>query len=104
MKNLSNNWKLYWLTTFAAILKECEAIEDYENCKRLKDNMDYLISFQGAPNQAEFPHPFETVEDNESIFIKFIQEDEVNNIIDDYLSEETFDWNLPSKPKKRKKK
>lgn len=99
MRNLTIHWKISLLHIFADILKKCEEIEDYENCIKIKANIDYLASFLGAPNQAEFPYPFEQIEDDESVFIRFLP----NSTMTDYIEElDKLDFNI--KPKRKRKK
>ncbi len=104
MNNLS--WKKESIEVFKAILKECEANEDFENCVRLRDNIAYLKTFMQAPNQTDFPHPFETIEDDESIFIKFIPKKEIDPGLDERINKiiEDIDKQIIKSNKNKKRK
>lgn len=102
MKNLNNNieraWKTEALEIFKKMLKDREKLEDFENCVRLRDNIKYLESYMKAPSETKFPHPFEWVENDTSVFLKFVNP--IDQKIDDYLGE--FD-KQPELTRKRKR-
>lgn len=102
MEKLKGHWKQESIVIFETILKACEEIEDYEICAKIKANLDYLSCFQGLPYQTEYPYPFETVEDNESIFLRFLPQPAIDNKIQNILRE-IDKQELNNKPKKKKK-
>lgn len=99
MNNLS--WKKEALVIFEEILKECVSIEDYENAARLRDNITFLKSniVSNLDAQTQMPHPYETIEDDESIFIRFIPKENIDSKINDFMEDD-----LGVRKSKRKKK
>ena len=97
MKNLS--WKEEAIAIFKSILVACEQEEDYESCIKLKANIEYLQQATEPVYEVEYPYPFERVEDESSIFIKFSTP--LDTKIQKYLGK-LEDKDI--KPKRRKKK
>lgn len=71
-KKVMDNWRKDLLEFMNELLGNCEREEDWENCIRFRDNIIYLKSFSGAPNQTIFPYPYEILEEDEMIYFRFI--------------------------------